>query len=83
MDYEGELVAIIGKRARDVALADALDHVAGYSICNDGSIRNNQFKMPPWTARKPPLFMNHGDTCEVEIDGLGVPSNPVGARNRA
>ncbi|MFW2154126.1 fumarylacetoacetate hydrolase family protein, partial [Acinetobacter gyllenbergii] len=44
LDYEGELVAIIGKRGRHIAKADALDYVAGYSIFNDASIRDYQFK---------------------------------------
>ena len=157
LDYEGELVAVIGKGGRDIAEADALDHVAGYSIFNDGSIRDYQFKAPQWTmgknfddtgafgpwfvtadalppgcaglrlttrlngavvqsasiddmvfsvarlvailseamtlepgdvivtgtpsgvglARKPQLFMKAGDVCEVEIDGLGILSNPI------
>jgi 2-keto-4-pentenoate hydratase/2-oxohepta-3-ene-1,7-dioic acid hydratase in catechol pathway len=28
-------------------------------------------------ARKPPLFMKHGDVCEVEIEGIGTLRNPV------
>lgn len=52
LDYEGELVAVIGKGGRDIAEADALDHVAGYSIFNDGSIRDYQFKAPQWTMGK-------------------------------
>jgi 2-keto-4-pentenoate hydratase/2-oxohepta-3-ene-1,7-dioic acid hydratase in catechol pathway len=28
-------------------------------------------------ARKPPLFMQHGDVCEVEIEGIGILKNPV------
>ncbi|MEY8098049.1 fumarylacetoacetate hydrolase family protein [Falsihalocynthiibacter sp. S25ZX9] len=52
LDYEGELVAIIGKRARHVSEADALNYVAGYSIFNDASIRDYQFKSPQWTAGK-------------------------------
>lgn len=162
LDYEGELVAVIGKRARDVGEAEALDYVAGYSIFNDGSIRDYQFKSPQWTAgknfddtgafgpyfvtadalpegckglklvtrlngetvqsamiddmvfsvaqlvsicsqfmtlepgdvivtgtpsgvglaRKPQLFMKEGDVCEVEIDRLGVLSNPIRDRRR-
>lgn len=161
LDYEGELVAIIGTGARDVSEADALQHVIGYSIFNDGSIRDYQFKAPQWTpgknfddtgafgpwfvtddelpagceglrlttklngqlvqdasisdmvfsvarlvsilssfmtlkpgdvivtgtpsgvglARKPPLFMKHGDVCEVEIEKIGILSNPI--RDRA
>lgn len=52
LDYEGELVAVLGKGGRDIAKAEALDHVAGYSIFNDGSIRDYQMKTPQWTAGK-------------------------------
>ncbi|MEO3701418.1 MULTISPECIES: fumarylacetoacetate hydrolase family protein [Acinetobacter] len=52
LDYEGELVAIIGKRGRHIAKEDALDYVAGYSIFNDASIRDYQFKAPQWTVGK-------------------------------
>jgi acylpyruvate hydrolase len=52
LDYEGELVAVIGTGGKNIALADALDHVIGYSIFNDGSIRDYQRKTPQWTAGK-------------------------------
>lgn len=42
-DYEGELGVVIGKPGRNVSEADALDHVAGYTIVNDGSVRDWQF----------------------------------------
>ncbi len=42
-DYEGELGVIIGKPGRNVSEADALSHVAGYTIVNDGSVRDWQF----------------------------------------
>lgn len=157
LDYEGELAAVIGKPAFEVSEAEALGHVAGYSIFNDASIRDYQFKSPQWTpgknfddtgafgphfitadalpagceglmlrtrlngavvqeasisdmvfsvaqlvsilssfmtlkpgdvvvtgtpagvglARKPPLWMRDGDTVEVEIDKIGLLSNPV------
>lgn len=51
-DYEGEMVAVIGKRGREIAEADALDHIAGYSIFNDGSIRDFQLRTPQWTVGK-------------------------------
>lgn len=156
-DYEGELVAVIGLGGRHIAHARALDHVAGYSIFNDVSVRDYQFKSPQWTvgknfdgtgpfgpvfvtadelpagakglrlqtrlngqimqdantddmvfdvatliatiseaitlesgdvivtgtpsgvgqARKPPVFMKAGDRVEVEIEKIGVLSNPV------
>ena len=157
LDYEGELVAVIGKAGHHISKDKALDYVAGYSICNDASIRDYQFKSAQWTmgknfdntgpfgpffvtsdelprgaaglkiqtrlngivvqdastsslifdvatlvsmlseavymqpgdlivtgtpsgvglARKPPLWMKHGDVCEVEIEGLGILSNSV------
>ena len=42
MDYEVELAAVIGTRAKNVREADALGHVAGYCICNDVSERGFQ-----------------------------------------
>ncbi|MEI9984739.1 MAG: fumarylacetoacetate hydrolase family protein [Aliidongia sp.] len=52
LDYEGELVAVIGKRGKQIDKAAALDHVIGYSIFNDGSIRDYQLRTPQWTAGK-------------------------------
>ncbi len=52
LDYEGELVAIIGKGGTKIAEEDALEHVAGYSIFNDGSIREYQHFTPQWTIGK-------------------------------
>ena len=157
LDYEGEIVAVIGKSGRGIPHEQALNHVAGYSLFNDASVRDYQFKSPQWTmgknfdgtgafgptfvtsndlppgcrglrlrtrlngevvqdastddlvfdvatlvsrlsvaftleagdiivtgtpsgvglARKPPLWMKPGDVCEVEVEGLGVLSNPV------
>ncbi len=42
MDFEVELAAVIGTSAKNVALADALDFVAGYCICNDVAERSLQ-----------------------------------------
>jgi 2-keto-4-pentenoate hydratase/2-oxohepta-3-ene-1,7-dioic acid hydratase in catechol pathway len=44
MDYEGELAFVIGKPGRHIAYADALKHICGYTILNDGSVRDYQFK---------------------------------------
>lgn len=41
-DYEGEIAVVIGKSARDVSVNDALDYVLGFSIFNDGSVREWQ-----------------------------------------
>ena len=156
-DYEAEMVAVIGKKARNIKKSEALDYVAGYSVANEGSIRDYQMKASQWTigknfdssgsigpdfvtadelpagakgldvelrlngnvlqvtntremvfdvktlvyelaraitlmpgdiiltgtgpgvgfVRKPPIFMKQGDRCEVEIEGVGLLSNPV------
>ena len=51
-DYEGEVVVVIGKAGRYISKERALDHVAGYSIFNDGSIRDYQFKSTQWMMGK-------------------------------
>ncbi|MGE0830150.1 MAG: fumarylacetoacetate hydrolase family protein [Hyphomonadaceae bacterium] len=52
LDYEGELAAIIGEKARHVPRARAHEIVAGYSIFNDGSIRDYQRRTAQWTIGK-------------------------------
>ena len=52
LDYEGELVAVIGKPGRNIPQERALEHVAGYSVFNDGSIRDYQFKSAQWMIGK-------------------------------
>ncbi len=51
-DYEGELVAVVGQRARAVPRGRALEFIAGYTIFNDGSIRDYQFKTTQWLVGK-------------------------------
>jgi 2-keto-4-pentenoate hydratase/2-oxohepta-3-ene-1,7-dioic acid hydratase in catechol pathway len=45
-DYETELLIVIGKRARNVSEAEALDYVAGYCTSNDFSARDLQLELP-------------------------------------
>jgi 2-keto-4-pentenoate hydratase/2-oxohepta-3-ene-1,7-dioic acid hydratase in catechol pathway len=157
LDYEAELAVVIGKSARHLTAANALDCIAGYSCFNDASIRNYQRKSAQWTigknfdgtgpfgpwlvtpdelpagaeglriqsrlngkvmqdgntkdflwnvveslriitecmtlepgdvvitgtpagvgyARTPPVWMAPGDVCEIEIEGIGILSNPI------
>ncbi|MHC4265437.1 MAG: fumarylacetoacetate hydrolase family protein [Planctomycetota bacterium] len=44
IDYEIELAVVIGKKTKCISSAEALDHVAGYTICNDISARSVTFK---------------------------------------
>jgi acylpyruvate hydrolase len=157
LDYEAELMVIIGRRCHRVAEADALAAVFGYTCFNDASLRDYQRKASQWTpgknfdrtgavgpivvtpdelplgadglaiscrlngqivqsantrsmmvsvaraislisefatlepgdlvamgtpegvgaARKPPLWMKHGDTVEIEIEAIGVLRNMI------
>jgi acylpyruvate hydrolase len=52
LDYEGELAVILGSGGRHIPKQRALSCVAGYSIFNDGSVREYQFKSPQWTVGK-------------------------------
>ena len=156
-DYEAELAVVIGKKARHLTEANALDCVFGYSCFNDMSVRDYQKKTPQWTigknfdgtggfgpmlvtadelppgavglkiqsrlngqvmqsanttdmiwgvaetialltecltlepgdviimgtpagvgqARTPPVWMKHGDTVEIDIERVGLLSNPI------
>jgi acylpyruvate hydrolase len=52
LDWEAELVAVLSNGGKNIAEGEALDHVAGYSIFNDASIRDYQLRTPQWTAGK-------------------------------
>jgi len=52
LDYEGELAVVIGKPGRAIPVADALDHVAGYSCFQDGSVRDFQRHTSQFTPGK-------------------------------
>ncbi len=52
LDYECELAIVIGKGGRHIEEADALEHVFGYTIFNDVSVRDFQRKTSQWTPGK-------------------------------
>ena len=52
VDYEGEIAFVIGRTAREVDEAQALDHLAGYMLFNDLSARDLQYVTPQWMAGK-------------------------------
>lgn len=52
LDYEAELVMVIGKRARHVKRENALEYVFGYSCFNDVSVRDYQKRTSQWTIGK-------------------------------
>ena len=51
-DYEGEMAIIIGSGGRNIPMENALDHIAGYSCYNDGSVRNWQRHTSQFTPGK-------------------------------
>ena len=158
LDYEAEMVAIVGKRAKHLDVSNAISCIVGYSCFNEGSVREFQRKTTQWDmgknfdgtgafgpwmvtadelpdagkglkiesrlngtvmqsdntdnmmfpiadmlvyvtqgmtlepgdiiftgtpsgvghARKPnPVWMRHGDVCEVELEGIGILRNPI------
>ncbi|XID91366.1 fumarylacetoacetate hydrolase family protein [Paenibacillaceae bacterium WGS1546] len=75
VDYEAELVIVIGKTARNVAQADALNYVFGYCNVNDLSARDLQLRTSQWLL---------GKTCDgfsplgpylVTASEIGDPNN--------
>ena len=52
LDYEAELVAVIGRKAKHMTRSDALSVVAGYACFNDGSIRAYQRRTTQWDLGK-------------------------------
>jgi len=157
LDYEAEMVVVIGKRAKHLTMENAYSCLAGYSVFNEGSVREYQRKTSQWDmgknfdrtggfgpwlvtadevppggkglkiqtrlngqtlqsdntdnmmfpvaemlvyitqgmtlepgdvivtgtpsgvgfARKPPIWMKQGDTCEIDIEGVGILVNPI------
>ena len=52
LDYEAELILIVGKRAKHLTAANALSCIAGYSCGNEGSVREFQRKTTQWDMGK-------------------------------
>ena len=75
LDYEGELAVIIGKGGRHIPVESALDHVIGYSVFNDGSVRDYQFKSTQWTMGK-----NFDDTGAFGPTLVTADELPAGAK---
>ena len=69
VQYEGELVAIIGKPCRNVSEAEALDYVLGYTIGNDVSERTWQkADRTLWRAKNTDTFKPMGPWIETDVD---------------
>jgi len=73
VDYEAELVAVIGKAGRHISAEDAPKHVFGYCVGNDVSVRDWQRQTPQWMLGK--SFDTHGPIGPwiTTADELGEP----------
>jgi len=78
LDYEAELAVVIGRRARFVGEADALQAVAGYACFNDATLRDYQRKTAQWTIGKNFDATGAFGPCLVSADEL--PPGAVGLR---
>ncbi len=78
LDYEAELMVIVGKGGRHIAEADALGHVFGYTIFNDGSVREYQRKTHQWAPGK--MFDGTGAVGPVVVTPDELPEGASGLR---
>lgn len=83
VDFEAEVAFVIGRRAKDVAEADALDHVAGYTLLNDLSARDLQGRGPQWMPGKifdgaapcGPALVTPDEAGPADAIGIGLTLN--------
>lgn len=75
VDYEGELGMVIGRRCRHVPVSEALDVVAGFTVVNDVSVRDWQWRAPTMMLGKG--FDTHGPTGPwiMTTDEIGDPQD--------
>jgi 2-keto-4-pentenoate hydratase/2-oxohepta-3-ene-1,7-dioic acid hydratase in catechol pathway len=75
LDYEVELGVILGKDAFNVSVEEASDYILGYTIINDVSARNLQFKHQQWYRGKSLDGYTPMGPCIVTKDEIGNPHN--------
>lgn len=75
IDYEGELGVIIGKTAKNVTEAEALNHVYGYTVVNDITARDLQFREPQWSRCKSFDTFTPNGPFVVTADEIADPQN--------
>jgi acylpyruvate hydrolase len=81
LDYEAEVLVVIGKGGRNIPEDQALDHVFGYGLFNDISVRDFQRKGAQWTPGK--NFDHTGITGEEIVTPEDLPPGANGLRIRA
>ncbi len=78
LDYEAELMLIIGKGGRHISEENAFDHVFGYTVFNDGSVRDYQRKTHQWTPGK--NFDNTGAVGPFVVTPDELPAGASGLK---
>lgn len=78
LDYEAELMLIVGRGGRHISEDDALDHVFGYTVFNDGSVRDYQRKTHQWTPGK--NFDNTGAIGPFTVTTDDLPDGASGLK---
>lgn len=93
LDWEGELAVIIGKGGRNIPESEAMEHVAGYSIYNDASVREWQFHAKqiasgknfestgafgPWMVTADEIAPDRHLKLETRLNGKVVQSSDTG-----
>ncbi len=78
LDYECELTIVIGKRGRHISEATALEHVWGYTLFNDVSVRDYQRKTSQWTAGK--NFDGTGPLGPIVVSADELPPGAAGLK---
>ena len=77
VDWEGELAVVIGRPGRRIAEEHALDHVAGYTVANDVTMRDYQYRTHQWLQgkawdRSTPVGPVLATPDEVDLAGAGI-----------
>lgn len=78
LDYEVELMLIVGKKGKHIKEEDALDYVFAYTLFNDGSVRNYQRKTHQWTPGK--NFDSTGPVGPISVTPDELPEGAVGLK---
>ncbi|MDQ4491177.1 fumarylacetoacetate hydrolase family protein [Sinomonas sp. ASV486] len=91
IDWEAELVVVIGKRARRVPEAEAAGYIAGYTAANDISMRTYQFRTKEWLQGKmweastpvgpvmvTPEELGADAAITTEVDGARMQTGSIG-----
>ena len=78
LDYEAELMLIVGRGGRHIPEDTALDHVFGYTVFNDGSVRDYQRKTHQWTPGK--NFDNTGAIGPFVVTPDELPAGACGLK---